>query len=424
MTNVSKLIVSAIFALGVVAAPIAEAKVPADKQELVKQIKKQRGGKALGPRIGKKVQAAFELYSEDNVEGALEILLELEPKNEFDKAYVYRFIGNMYAPLDGQTEKSLDYLFKAKEIDQLPFDDHAGVIKLIADLSLQTRKFDQAIKHYQEYLDFSYDEDPNVYLRMANSYYELGAYDKVRKPAEEAIKRFEKPNQNPYVLIMASYYERKMYPEATKALEVLVKVFPENPKWWTQLGMFYMLIEDFERGLSTLNVAHKNGYLTTKAQYKQLAQMYATNGIPFKAASILEKYTDSGVIEKEKSGMSIMATTFQNAREYKKAAKYFGEAATLGEKPDGDLYRKQGVALMVIEDFDGAIKAFDKALEAGVKRKGHVYMAIAESEFYRENWKKAYVAINKAKEEKETAKSAKSWAGYIKDTAERKGVRL
>ena len=51
-------------------------------------------------------------------------------------------------------------------------------------------------------------------------------------------------------------------------------------------------------------------------------------------------------------------------------------------------------------------------------------MAIAEAEFYRENWKKAYVAINKAMEEKATAKSARSWAGYIKDTAERKGVRL
>ena len=144
MNNVSKLVLSAVLAVGVVAAPIVEAAVPADKKELVKQLKKKRGGKALGPRIGKKVQAAFELYSADDVNGALEILLELEPKNEFDQAYVHRFIGNMYAGQKGQVTKALDSLFKAKELDQLPFDDHAGVIKLIADLSLQEQKYESS----------------------------------------------------------------------------------------------------------------------------------------------------------------------------------------------------------------------------------------------------------------------------------------
>ena len=423
MNNVSKLVLSAVLAVGVVAAPMVEAAVPADKKELVKQLKKKRGGKALGPRIGKKVQAAFELYSADDVNGALEILLELEPKNEFDQAYVHRFIGNMYAGQKGQVDKALDSLFKAKELDQLPFDDHAGVIKLIADLSLQEQKFEQAIKHYYEYIEFSYDQDPNVYLRLANSYYEMKKYPEVIEPAKKAIELFPKPNQNPYVLIMASYYERKMYPEATKALETLVKVFPENPKWWTQLGMFYMLIEDYQRGLSTMEVAYKQGYLSTKAQYKQLAQLYASNGIPFKAATILEKYTESGVIDKDRSGVAIMATTFQNAREYKKAAKYFGEAAKIG-KVDGDLLRKQGNALMIVEDFSGAVKAYQDALDAGVKREGLVYMALAEAEFYRENWKKAHVAIKKAMEDKSTAKSARGWESYIRDTAERKGVAL
>lgn len=421
MNNTLKLVLSASLALGVAFTPVAEAKVPADKAELVKKLKKDRGGKALGQRIGKKVQNAFELYSADDIKGGLEILLEVEAKDDFDKAYVDRFIGNMYAQ-EGQIDLALKHLKSAKELDELPFDDHKGVIKLIADLSLQEKEYEAALAHYQEYLDFSYDEDPNVYLRMANAHYELKNYDETLAPARKAIQLFDKPNQNPYVLVMASYYERKMYPEATKAVEDLVKNFPENPKWWTQLGMFYMLIEDYERGLSTMEVAHKQGFLTTESQIKQLAQLYASNGIPFKAAIIQEEFLKKGLIKKNEQSLSIMASTFQNAKEFKKAAHYFGEAAKLAD--DGDLYRKQGNAFMVAEQFDKAVESFENALEKGVKREGPVYMGLLEAEFYLENWKKAYAAVQEAKKDKNTAKSAASWEGYIKDTASRKGVTL
>lgn len=421
MNNTLKLVLSASLALGVLAAPFAEAKVPAEKAELVKQLKKERGGKALGPRIGKKVQKAFELYSADDIKGGLEILLEVEAKDDFDKAYVDRFIGNMYAQ-EGQIELALKHLKSAKELDELPFDDHKGVIKLMADLSLQEKKYEDALAYYKEFLAFSHDEDPNVYLRMANSYYELKQYDEVLAPARTAIKLFDKPNQNPYVLVMASYYERKMYPEATKAVEDLVKNFPENPKWWTQLGMFYMLTEDYERGLSTMEVAHKQGYLKTESQIKQLAQLYASNGIPYKAAIIQEEFLNKGLIKKTSQTLSVMASTFQNAKEFGKAAKYFGEAAELSK--DGDLYRKQGTAYMINEEYEKAVKAFRLALKNGVKREGPVHMGIAEGEFYLENWKSAYAAIQEAKKDKNTAKSAQGWEGYIKDTASRKGTQL
>lgn len=422
MKQTLKMFLIAALATGLATTTSVEAKVPADKLEEVKKLKKARGGKALGPRIGKKVQKAFELYSEDNVDGALEILLELEPSNKFDKAYVDRFIGNMFAGQEGKVDVSLKHLRSAMEADQLPFDDHAGVIKLIADLSLQEKKYEQALEHYKKYMDFSFDQDANVYLRMANSHYELKQYDKLLAPAKKSIELFDKPNQNPYILIMASYYERKMYPEATKAVETLVKVFPENPKWWTQLGMFYMLTEDYERGLSTMEVAYKQGFLETQAQVKQLAQLYATNGIPYKAAMIQEKFITSGLIDKTEQSVSVMASTFQNAKEFKKAAKYFGEAAKFDNDPD--LFRRQGTVLMVAEDFKGAVAAFDRSINAGVKRKGQVYMGLAEAHFYLENWKEAYAAILEAKKDKSTRNSARGWEGYIKDTAERKGTVL
>lgn len=422
MKNTIKLLLTAVLSVALIAPMTASAKVPAEKKQELEKRKKARGGKALGPRVGKRVQKAFELYSEDKINEALEILLEIKAKSDFDKAYVYRFIGSMYAGMEGKADDALDVLYKAMELDQLPFDDHAGVIKLIADLSLQEKKYQEAIVHYHKYLEFSWDEDASVYLRIANAYIELKEYDKVIKPAKEAIARYEKPNQNPYILIMASYYERKMYKETTKAVEDLVKNFPTEAKWWPQLGMFYMLLEDYQRGLSIMELAHKQGFLEKEAQFKQLAQLYASNGIPVKAAEIQEKYMNEGIIKKDENSVNIMATTFQNAKEFKKAAKYFGEAAAI--KGNADIYRKQANVYLVLEDFKSAAKAFENAIDAGAKKKGQVYMGMAEAYFYMEDWKKAYAAILEAKKDKATKKSAVSWQAYIKDTAERKGVFL
>ena len=228
-------------------------------------------------------------------------------------------------------------------------------------------------------------------LTIANGYYELKQYAKVIEPANKSIEYFakwDKPNQNPYILKMASYYERRMNKEATQVVEDLVKNFPEESKWWVQLGSFYALTEENEKALSTYRLALEQGFLDKEIHFKRLAQFYSNAGIPFKSASVQEEYMNKGIIEKNEKAYSVMAQTFQNAKEFKKAAKYYGLAAK--EKNDADLYRKQGIALMASENYKDAVKAFEKSLEAKPKRKGPVYLAMGEAQFYLENWKKAH----------------------------------
>lgn len=399
----------------------ATAAVPADKVAEVEQRKKDRGGEVLGTRIGKKVGKAFELYSEDKINEALALLLELEPKSDFDKAYVERFIGNMYASLQKPNE-ALKALKSAHKIDRLPFRDHGDVIKLIADLSIQEKDYDTAIEYYQKYLDFTLDQNADVYFRMSNSFYESGEYKKAIEHARLAIKHAEEKKETYYVLVMASYYELKDLKNATIATEELVKNFPEVKRWWSQLGSFYAVTEDYEKALATMSIAYKNGFLEKASSYRQLAQLYATTGIPYKAAVIQEDHINKGDIEKTERNYSVLASTYRNAKEFKKAAKYYGQAGVLGKDPD--YFRRQGDMLLVSEDFKGAVKAYNKALEGGIEKKGTVYLSIADANYQLRDFKKAYVAINEAVKDPNTAKSARAWVGYIKEAAERNGVKL
>jgi tetratricopeptide (TPR) repeat protein len=422
MKKIVNLFLCAVISSGIALAPIVEAKVPAEKQEELKKRQKSRGGKALSPRVCKKVQKAFELYQEDKVDEALAILLEMTPKGDFDKANVDRYIGSMYAGIEGKGLEAIAKMKTAVDSDLLPFRDHSELLRNIAALSMQALKYEDAITYYKEYIDFSLDEDDKTYVGIASAYYELKQYDKVIVPAKKSIALQEKLSQNPYILIMDSYYEQKKYKETVKAVENLVKTFPEDSKWWVQLGNFYALVEDYDRALSTFDVSYKNGYLKKDSEMKRLAQLYATNGIPYQAAIIQEKYIKSGLIKKDDNSLSIMASTFQNAKEYDKAATYYGEAAKLTN--DADLYRKQGNALMIQEKYKAALVAFDKALKAGFENKGMLNLLIGESNFYLEKWKDAHNAFLEAKKDKGSSRTASSWLPYVKDTASRKGVTL
>ena len=88
-----------------------------------KSDKPKRKTQLVGASVGKKVAKAFEAYAievEDgsNIDNALVLLLEINAKKDYDKAFLNRFIGMMYAQ-KGAEKKSIKYLNLAVEPDIL-----------------------------------------------------------------------------------------------------------------------------------------------------------------------------------------------------------------------------------------------------------------------------------------------------------------
>ena len=388
-----------------------------------KQEKKKRPTQLVGPSVGKKVQKAFELYSADDIDGALVILLDIDASKEYDKAYVNRFIAVMYATKGNQEDKAISYLSQAVEADILNESDHGEAIKLLADLQMQTKKYEDALKNYAAWMEFTGKEDAGTYVKIAQAQYELRRLDKMVEPADKAIALYgDKPNQNPYILKLTSYYERKMYKEGVDVLETVLQLFPENKQWWTQLGMFYLLVEDYEKALQTLDMAYKQNFLEKESELKTLASLYQSNGVPYKAARLLEKHINSGEIKRDDQTLSSLANAFHAAQHIDLAAKYYGEVAKLTN--EAQHWRKQGMLLKQDEQFKGSIVALNKALEKDVKNKGSIYMSLAESHFYLGQYKQAHVEIKRAMQDPKSRKAARSWKSFIEDTARRKGVAI
>jgi tetratricopeptide (TPR) repeat protein len=326
------------------------------------------------------------------------------------------------ATKDGMGPKALELLVSSVETKVLNDLEHSQTLKLVADLSLQEKEYEQSVKYYQAYLDFTCKEDPEVYTRMANAFYELKQYDKLIDPADKAIELYEEPNKNPYVLKLSSYYERKMYKETVGVAEDIVNTFPEEGKWWVQLGQFYLMIEDYKKSLATLEIAYNQGFLEKPNLLKMLSQLYATNNMPYRSAKVLAENIANGKIEKTADNLASVANSYHQAMEYELAAQFYQEAAEMSSDPE--FYRKQGVLLLVAEDYKGAITALSKALERGVEDPGKVHFSLMEANFYAGDFKQAYEHIKEAKKDKTLRRNANAWEPYIKQKAKNRGINI
>ncbi|GAA6205473.1 MULTISPECIES: hypothetical protein [Thalassotalea] len=388
-----------------------------------KSEKPKRKTRLMGPSVGKKVGKAFELYSTDDIKGALALLLEINAKSDYDKAILARYIAVMYATLGDQEAKAIEYLKKAVEPDILNESDHGEAIKLLADLQMQTKEYEGALANYKAWMDFTGKSDGDTWVKIAQANYELKRLPKMITPANNAIAAYgDKHNKNPYILKLTSYYETKKFKEAVNVLETAVQLFPNEKAFWKQLGNFYLLIEDYDRGMATLELAYKQGYLEKESEIKTLASLYAQNNMPYKSAKLLEKHISSGLVKRDDTNIYSLANAWHAAQHIDKAAKYYGELAKMTN--EAKHYSKQGTLLAQDEQFEKAVVALNKALDLGVSNKGRLYMSIAESHFYLAQYKEAYAAIQNAMKDPKTRKGAKGWVSYIKDTAARKGKAI
>ena len=382
--------------------------------------RKSRKTQLPGERVGRGVTRAFELYNEEKVDEALKVLLEIRGGNEFDNAFLARFIGNLYAQRDAK--QAIRYLEQATKPDVLSFADQSSSLKLVADLQQMEGMHKDAIRNYEAWIRFTGENDPDVYLRIANSYYQLQDYKNVLVPIDNAIRYSRTPNKNHYMLKMGALYESRNYPKTVEVVETMVQLFPEERQFWVYLGNFYTLVEDYQKSLSAFQIAYNNGYLESETELKTLGQMYANNNIPYKAATIYEKYLKSGKIKKDRTMLTAIASNFQAAREFAKAAQYYGELAALTN--EADAYRRQAMAFMAIQRYNDALKAFEATLARDSSNAGRVHMSMVEAYLNQGKLREAYASLQQAKRDSATARQANSYENYIREKARVKGINL
>lgn len=381
----------------------------------------KRQSKAVGESAGKKVQKSFEAYQAGQIDEAISVLLEANAKNDFDKAYVARMLGNFYAE-KGKMDTAIKYLKQAVDADILGGTDHAATLRLYADLLLQEKKFKEAIPYYTKWMDFTCKADAQIYRRIGIAYSELKQWDKVISVADKGLSLAEAPDKGLYQMKLTAYFNQKKYKNAVGVLEVMVPLFPDDGKLWVNLAQFYLMTENYDKALATYDLAYRNGFLDSAGNITRLAQLMAQKGAPYQAAKIFEKHMKSGLIAQDAKSYDILAGFYQNAKEFKEAAGYYGKAAAINN--DGKLYLKQGRLLSLDEQYSAAIPVLEKAISLGLDHPGEANFELALAHLSLKQYKSAYNRAVLASKDKKTERSATSYISYIKEKARMHDIAL
>ncbi len=153
------------------------------------------------------------------------------------------------------------------------------------------------------------------------------------------------PEENWLVMLASALYQTKSYNKAAQALGQLTTLKPNNENYWLQRASMYQLLEQPQQQLAVLELAYAGGYLTQESSLIALAQLLIAQGVPERAARLLQQWLADNdknlTVSDSEANMKLLATAWQLGREDDDAALVLSQAAIKTNEPQLAFYAMQ-----------------------------------------------------------------------------------
>jgi len=153
------------------------------------------------------------------------------------------------------------------------------------------------------------------------------------------------PEENWLVMLASALYQTKSYNKAAQALGQLTTLKPNNENYWLQRASMYQLLEQPQQQLAVLELAYAGGYLTQENSLIALAQLLIAQGVPERAARLLQQWLADNdknlTVSDSEANIKLLATAWQLGREDDDAAIVLSQAAIKTNEPQLAFYAMQ-----------------------------------------------------------------------------------
>ncbi|MBR9875772.1 MAG: hypothetical protein GYB23_16015, partial [Vibrionaceae bacterium] len=281
----------------------------------------------LSQYTASRVQRAHNMAQEDNLKEAISTLEALDLSRGYDQAFVARMLGIFYWQ-NQQIKPAIKQLEYAVNSGLLQDKQAWQTRKMLADMLLNEQQFSKALPHYYALSKAVPKEQKahDVWLRIAQSHYQLSEWKKVIS-AMGRYEQFGQPDKTgPLSIKLSAELELKKWKPAIGTIKRLIAIEPVRVEWWRQLVALHLRIDDNKRALDSLALAKLQGVKLSQDDLKLLAQLYATRGIPERAALVLNELHEINTDSKLKAQQ---ATYWQMAKEWDKSMDSWRVAARL-----------------------------------------------------------------------------------------------
>lgn len=391
---------------------------------------------SLTPGLYKTLNEVQEQLTAQNYTEAQTTLTKLESKLDtgFGLALVYQLHGQMLL-MQEQPAKALDYFQKALDLNVLEPAQEAGIATTTAQILLSLDRAKEAYAQLEPRIerilaleqeemkkrrggerkkvnDLHYVQ-PHTMVTLATACQMQKHYRTSIPWLRKALKRSDSPKESWLLMLMVALYQEKQYESAAEVLDDLQRLNPSKEDYWQQQAAMYQMAEKPALALRSLELGYAAGYITKSANILQLAQMLISEGLPERAARILQTHLDDNTLELNETNWRILASAWLQGRERQEAVKAMHIASSYMH--DGSLIFRAAQLQAQDSYFNAALSDVETALKKGLndKDKPQALMLAASSAYELRDINTSRRYFQQALNYASTASNAKSWLDYL-----------
>lgn len=373
-----------------------------------------------GTRL-QKVQQLFETESWAEAEMAAVQAKRRACKKGFEHSEVNNWIGVAQFQQDKFDEAIESYKLVVNEPDADP-DKRVRVRYNMAQLMFMQERYSESANQLETWLTEAETPDRGGKVLLAKAYYNLDKKDRSLDLMNEVMAESRElksvPKEGWLSFQWVLYYEKEEYRKAIGTNHTLLTYYPKN-KYWKQLTAMFAALEDDRNELLGLEITYMQDGLDKEKQLVALAARYMAFDTPFRAAYLLEKGMEVGMISRSQKNLEMLGSAWQRSQEFGRASPVLEEAATMSD--DGNVWSRLAGVYLNINENKRALEAATRALaKGGLKREDLTWMNKGTAEAALHCYEDAELSFQRAAQFPKTKKNASNWANYVKNEGGRR----
>jgi len=413
--------------LSVLLAATATAQVKRDED---KKERKTKETVAMSQPVYEALVEIQELVEVEDYSTALSQINKLQEKKKlspYEAAQIWNISGYAYY-LQEDYKGAIGSYQKVLQQPELPEALQQSTLKTLAQLQFTIEDYPKALETIKRLMSLLEEPAADVYMLLGQAHFQMKNYEAAIPPIKTAIEMFRTqgrvPRENWLLLLRVCYWELKDFPNMLIVLEELVEAYPKDTYVLTLAGV-YSELGDTKKQLALTEALYEKGYIDGKKHAVNLANLYLLHGLPYKAATTLEREMDKGNVKSDVRNLRLLSQAWYSAREDRKSIPPLQQAAAVSE--DGELYIRLAQSYLNLEEWNEAAKAAKKGLAVGnIKRKDTANIMYGMALFNQKKLEQARRAFQSAAKDKRSKRAAGQWINYVdseirrRDTLEQK----
>ena len=399
-----------------------------DKEESKRKTKETV---AMSQQVYESLVEVQELVEAEQYQAALVGITEMQggkrKMSPYETAQIYNLQAYTYYLMEDY-KKSIGSYENVLRQPELPEALEQSTLKTLAQLHFTIEDYEEALETINRLMAAIAEPAADIYMLQGQAYFQMGQFDNALEPIKTAIQMYRDqgkvPRENWLLLLRVIYWEMKDFDNMLVVIKELIQEYPKDTYVLTLAGV-YSELGDTKKQLALTEALYEKGYISGKQHAVNLANLYLLHGMPYKAATVLEKEMAAGNVSEDTRNLRLLSQAWYSARNDRKAIPPLVKAASQGE--DAELYMRLTQSYLNLEMWNEAAASAKSGLAAGnLKRKDTANIMYGMALFNQRKLEQARRAFVAAGQDNRSKRASQQWIKYVdseilrRDTLEQK----